>query len=92
MLSNREEKFLADYRTQLEKPKWKFVLLYGFTWAVLVFLATTTFALHQGEQLAFRKALISLAVYLLGGLFYGAFFRWQLSRRIKKLESKRSAA
>lgn len=57
----------------------------------MVFLATTAFDLYQGKQLSFRNALVSLAFYLLGGLVYGAFFRWYLSRRLKKLESKDAA-
>ena len=89
MLSKREQKLLDTYRPQLEKPKWKFVLIYGFSWAVMVFLATTAFDLYRGKPLTFSSALISLAVYLLGGLAYGAFFRWNLSRRMKKLQSKR---
>ena len=92
MLSKSEQKFLADYKGFLQKPKWKVILIYGLSWAVLMIIFTTAFDYFIKGHLPGRDIWFRLLYFPLGGLAYGLFFRWYVIRRCKKLKGKQAAA
>lgn len=93
MLSKSDTKFLRTYKSELDKPKWKFVLAYGLAYGLVMFVFTLAYDyFFNKEVFTAKEVLIRFVVWLLGGLAYGLLFRWFVERRVKKLERKNAAA
>lgn len=90
MLDKYEEGFLNQYKTQLQKPKWKFILIYGISWVVLVMaimLPLEYFVFNKGS-FTVKRFLGSVAIWLIGGMAYGWWLRWYLMKKYRKLQDK----
>lgn len=92
MLSESEQKFLNRYKTELEKPRWKFVAGYGLGYGFLLFLVTIAFdVFYSKEDFTVKEGLVRLVIWLLGGLAFGWYYRWFVARHCKKLRAKQEA-
>ena len=90
MLSKYDQGFLKQYEAQLQKPKWKFILIYGISWVVLVMLLTIPMEYFVFEKGSFTwpRLEASVGIWLLGGVLYGAWLRWYLMRKYKAIRKK----
>src|ERR1051325_9805179 len=91
MRTAKEQKRFKKYEEDLAMPKWKFILVYGLSFGILMFIITTVENyffdkknFHWNSQLLV-SALITISV---GGFLFGwmmrKFYRWDY----KKLKSK----
>lgn len=91
MLTEKEQRELDNYDGQLNIPKWKFIIVQGLTWLVLVSIFTVIL-----EVFLFKKSIKAvlnpgmLAMMPLAGIAYGAIFRRLILRRYNKLKGKQS--
>ena len=94
MLTEKEKKLLSRYEEDLAMPKWKYVLLYGLSFALLlVIISVITDLLFDNVTLSEifrRKFWISLAKAPLGGVLFGTIMRWLILRQYRKLKEKES--
>ena len=96
MLTEKEQRELKTYETQLQKPKWKFVLFYGFAFIFFLLLFTTVYEYFSKGKIFFfqenaGKVSVRLISYLVAGFVYG-FFMWLVfQRRYKKLKEKQNS-
>lgn len=92
MLTPREEKFLKTYETQLQKPKWKFVLTYGLSWAFFTCLFTAVVAIlfDFGEPFwsSGKSIAIAVVIWAAAGVAYGLWLRSLLLKQYRKIKSK----
>lgn len=92
MLPKSDTKFLQTYKAELEKPKWKFIVAYGLGYGLVMFVFTLAYDYFFNiEVFTAKEILIRFAIWLLGGLAYGLWFRWYAQRRVKKLERRNAA-
>src|SRR5215210_4166659 len=96
MLSEKEQRELKTYERQLQKPKWKFILFYGFAFIFFLLLFTITYEYFVKGKVSFvqqeaGKVSIRLISYLVAGIIYGLFMRLLFQRRYKKLKEKQSS-
>lgn len=93
MLTKREENHLKTYESQLQKPKWKFVLVYGLSWAMLAmfftFLANLLFGFDPDLWKTGKSIAVNLVVWMIAGIAYGLLMYRILSKRLQKLYHKR---
>lgn len=93
MLSENEKKILAAYEKRLQTPKWKFIIVNGLLWGVLVLIFMLV------ERYFFRKQslkqqwddgelLVNLIFLLIAGLVYGWVIRSLIQRKYDQLKQK----
>lgn len=90
MLSKYDQGFLKQYELQLQMPKWKFILVYGLSWVLLVMVITLPmeyFVFDKGS-FTWRRFLASICSWLIGGLLYAAWLRWHLQRKYRSIQKK----
>ena len=88
MLTTKEQKTLRHYEEDLAMPKWKYILLYGLTFSVLmtVFTLLTDLLLKDNSFNAFGwHFLITVPV---ATFLYGTLMRWITVRYHQKLKKK----
>lgn len=69
MRSKSDQKFLQEYKPLLGMPKWKFILLYGLTWAFFVMLLTLAYEyFFEREQLTVRGLLSNVLLFPRAGI------------------------
>jgi hypothetical protein len=94
MLTEKEKKLLNRYEEDLAMPKWKYVLLYGLSFGLLlVIINVITDLLFDNVTLSeiFRRRFwISLATAPLGGILFGLIMRWLSLKQYRKLKDKES--
>jgi len=62
-------------------PKWKYILLYGEGWAACLFIITLLLdRFWHHEKIDAAAIIIGLAIYPLGGIFFGHYL-WALRQR-----------
>ncbi len=91
MLSKSEQQFLDRYKTEMGEPKWRFILRYGLAYGILMIAFTSAYDYYNKQTLPFQRFIFRIFLYLLGGLAYGAWFRWFAARRVRKIKKKLSA-
>ena len=92
MLSAKEQKLIADYETQLRKPKWKFVRRNALYWACLVFVSSlVSDYFFESQPFTIRRFFIRIIILVIAGVAFGFLFRWDIQRRYNKLLQKQSA-
>lgn len=91
MLTLKEQRRLKRYETDLAMPLWKYILIYGLTFGVILFIFLTLsdyffekIVIHWNITLLFR-AIITIT---LTGLLYGWILRIFVKRDYKRLKSK----
>lgn len=93
MLTAKEEKTFNKYREELSLPKWKFYLIYGLTFGILLTIFNAIIdVLFNGVTVAeiFRKRIwVGLAMAPLAGLLYAYILRWGYLNHFKKLKKKK---
>ena len=91
MLTAKEQRRLKRYESDFAMPKWKYILGYGLTWGILMFIFSTI------SDFVFDKTSVQWDLSLLrsffvkvsiGGLLFGWFMRMISLRDYKKLKSK----
>lgn len=83
----KDQDFLKSNQSLLQKPKYKFILIYGISWAILatlVILPLEYFVFNKGSFTG-RRFISSIAIWLLGGMIYGWWMRWYLIRKQKAI-------
>lgn len=91
MLDKYGQGFLKQYEAQLQKPKWKFILIYGLSWAlpVMVIMIPMEYFVFDKGTFTFKRLLISVIIWLAGGAVYGLWWRWYLMKKYRAMKSKR---
>ncbi|HWR34023.1 MAG TPA: hypothetical protein VN451_10865 [Chitinophagaceae bacterium] len=94
MLTNKQKKIVIQIDDDLAMPKWKFILLYGLSFGLImvVFSSLTDMLFnHVSFKELFRKRIWNyLTTAPIGGLFYGLMLRWIYIRQRKKIKAKES--
>jgi hypothetical protein len=94
MLTEKEKKSLANLTENLTMPKWKFLLIYGLTFGILlavtssladVFLAGVPVAEVLGKRLWINLAMVPVA-----GFLFAMILRWLNVKQYVKLKQKES--
>jgi hypothetical protein len=89
MLTSSEQKFLQEHKSLLQLPRWKFILIYGLSWAFLVLCLMTAYEyFFERERFTVQNLLVNLSVYPFAGILYGWIMHWFLTKKLKKLEKK----
>jgi len=88
MVSKSNQKFLKQYEDQLQKPKWKFVLSYGLAWSVVLMAITIPLNLLVFDKgnFSWGKIAGSFLIWLIGGLIYGMWLHWYITRKFKSMK------
>lgn len=90
MLTKYDERYLKQYSSQLQMPKWKFILVHGISWAVMVMvivLPLEYFVFNKGS-FTIPGFFIDVVIWLLGGVVYGWWSHWYLTRKCEAIQKK----
>lgn len=95
MLTPKEKKLLVRYEEQMAMPTVKYIIIYGvLAWGILTGLLVSLLNWLIWEkslqQLILRDLWITLATFMIGGIFFGYFMRKIIPKQIKKLKNKES--
>lgn len=92
MLTAKEKAQVESYQKQLNQPPWKFILVYGWTWAILVLIIMSLIELlfdKKSFQEQWADGLpLRIGVFLFGGLLYGLFHRVIIEKKFNELKKK----
>ncbi|NOT51820.1 MAG: hypothetical protein HOP10_11155 [Chitinophagaceae bacterium] len=92
MLTPKEQKTLARLEETMRMPAWKFILIYGLIFGVLLAIITSVIDVLAGGvpvSELFRKRLwINLAMAPVAGVFFGYILRWMQTKQYQKLKEK----
>lgn len=95
MLTDKEKKLLARHRDDLAMPKWKFILLYGFSFGFLMLIVSSIWDMlfeHLSvSELFGGRFWTYLRVAPIGGFLFGLTMRWVIARQYNKLKGKEEA-
>ena len=92
MLTPSEQKFVATYKKQLQ-PKRKFILAHGIAFGMVMLIFQWAYRhFARTELFSFKNLLIEISVWLAGGLLYGWIMYEFLSRKLRKIEAKKSGS
>jgi hypothetical protein len=92
MLSEKDRRLLSVYERQLQVPKWRFIILNGLLWGILVlvfmsaveyFFRKKTFTEQWNDDLPTRLIIMPIA-----GLFYGWIMRRIAQRKYQQLKQQ----
>ena len=89
MLNKYDQGFLKQYEQKLQKPKWKFILIYGISWAfpvMLIMLPMEYFVFDKGSFTWSRLA-AGVTIWLSGGIVYGAWLHWYLMKKYRSIQN-----
>ena len=91
MLTLKEQRRLKEYEDALAMPKWKFILIYGLSFAILAFILTTSYNCFFDKKSFhwdIRLLLSAIIMIPVGGFLYGWIMRKLMRRYYKKLKLK----
>lgn len=92
MLTAKEKKNLARLESNMKMPAWKFILVYGLTFGILLAIFTVAIDVLTTNvpwSEVFRKRLwINLAMAPVAGVFFGYILRWLSIKQYAKLKAK----
>jgi len=92
MLTSKEKKTLARLESDMKMPAWKYILIYGLTFGILLAIFTSAAdVLTANAPLSeiFRKRLwVNLAMAPVAGVFFGYILRWLSIKQYAKLKAK----
>ena len=92
MLTTKEKKTLARLESSMKMPAWKFILIYGLTFGILLAIFTAVIDVMTANVTwaeIFRKRLwINLATAPMAGVFFGYILRWLSIKQYAKLKAK----
>jgi hypothetical protein len=95
MLSEKDRKLLTMYERQLQAPRWRFIVLNGLLWGVLVlifmslveyFFRKKTFTEQWNDDLPGRLIIMPIA-----GLVYGWIMRRIAEKKYRELKQQDQA-
>lgn len=94
MLTEKEKKELLNYRQQLEMPPFRYILIHGLTWAILLIILMSLIEyifLKRSLQVQWEEGLLLRIVIMpFAGLLYGWINRQIILNRYRKLKAKES--
>lgn len=94
MLTEKEEKSLARLKDNLSMPRWKYLLIYGLTFGILLaIISSVTDVLIAGVPVSevFRKRIwVNLAMAPIAGFLFGSIMRWLSVKQYIRLAEKQS--
>ena len=90
---------LEYYASKMKKPIWKFILIYGLSWAIpvmLIVIPLNYFMADNSVDFNLRTLLLQIGIWIVGGLLYGWLMRMFFARKFrlmnKKLQFKESGS
>lgn len=94
MLTEKEEKSFARLKNDLAMPRWKYLLMYGLSFGILLgIISCVTDVLFAGVPVSevFRKKIwVNLAMAPIAGFLFGSIMRWLSVKQYIKLAEKQS--
>ncbi len=94
MLTEKEKKSLVRITDDLAMPRWKYLLVYGLTFGILLaIISSITDVLIVGVPVSeiFRKRIwVNLAMAPFAGFLFGWIMRWLSVKQYIKLKQKES--
>ncbi|MEK7224317.1 MAG: hypothetical protein AAB221_01380 [Bacteroidota bacterium] len=92
MLTPREQKTLKRLEAEMKVKAWKYILIYGLSFGVLLAITTAIVdAVTAGAPISgiFKKRIwINLATAPIAGVFFGYILRWLSTKQYAKLKAK----
>jgi hypothetical protein len=88
MITRSEEKFLNNYKEEVQHPAWRFILRYALAWTLVMVPLTLAYDYFNGEIITAKEVLLLTLIQFAGGLGYGSWFQWFVKTRVKKIENK----
>ncbi len=92
MLTPKEKKSLTRLESNMKMPAWKYILIYGLTFGILLAIFTAVIDVLTANvpwSEIFRKRLwINLAMAPIAGVFFGYILRWLSIKQYAKLKAK----
>ncbi len=92
MLTYKEKKQLTRVSDDLAMPKWKFILVYGSAFGIIMVVVSCItdmlFDKVSVSDLFNRRLWHYLVAMPVGGFFYGVVMHWLYVRQAKKLGQK----
>lgn len=92
MLTPKEKKALTRLESSMKMPAWKYILIYGLTFGILLAIFTAVIDVLTANvpwSEIFRKRLwINLAMAPIAGVFFGYILRWLSIKQYAKLKAK----
>ena len=94
MLTEKEKKSFARLKNDLAMPRWKYLLMYGLSFGILLgIISCITDVLFAGVPVSevFRKKIwVNLAMAPIAGFLFGSIMRWLSVKQYIKLAEKQS--
>lgn len=94
MLTEKEKKSFARLKNDLAMPRWKYLLMYGLSFGILLGITScVTDVLFAGVPVSevFRKKIwVNLAMAPIAGFLFGSIMRWLSVKQYIKLAEKQS--
>jgi hypothetical protein len=94
MLTEKEKKSFARLKNDLAMPRWKYLLMYGLSFGILLgIISCVTDVLFAGVPVSevFRKKIwVNLAMAPIAGFLFGSIMRWLSVKQYIKLAEKQS--
>lgn len=94
MLTEKEKKSFARLKNDLAMPRWKYLLMYGLSFGILLgIISCVTDVLIAGVPVSevFRKKIwVNLAMAPIAGFLFGSIMRWLSVKQYIKLAEKQS--
>jgi hypothetical protein len=92
MLTPKEQKVLARMEKNMRMPAWKFILIYGLTFGILLAIFTSIIDVLMGDvsvnEVLRKRIWINLTMAPLAGIFFGYILRWMQTKQYQKLKEK----
>lgn len=91
MLTTKEQKKLARLEDDMKMPPWKYILIYGMIFGVLLAIITAATDLFQGitvTEILRKRIWVNLAMAPVAGVLFGAILRWLSIKQYFKLKAK----
>jgi len=94
MLTDKEKKKITRLKDDLSMPRWKYLLVYGLPFGVLLtIISVVTDVLFAGVSVAEifgRRIWFNLAMIPVAGFLFGFILRWLNVKQYIKLKEKES--
>lgn len=91
MLTTKEQLRLKRYEKDMAMPAWKYILIYGLTFGIVLFIfLSLSDYIFEGITFHWNIRLLVKAILIIsiGGFLYGWLIRIFVKRDYKKLKSK----
>ena len=96
MLTDKEKKLSNRLKDDLAMPKWKFILIYGLSFGLLMVIISSImdiiFEHISLSELFARRFWQYLRTAPIAGLLFGLLARWVYTRHDRKLQTKEPRA